>query len=65
MDTCKTCRWFEPKDETSPMNLCKRFPPVAIPMSLDPDSMKIEIHFSFAVVSGNKACGEHTPRNEG
>ena len=61
--TCATCRWFMPADETGPMNFCRRFPPAAVPLAIK-QTGEIKIHFTFAVVSGNHACGEHTPQTE-
>jgi hypothetical protein len=45
------------------MNFCRRFPPAAVPLAIK-QTGEIKIHFTFAVVSGNHACGEHTPQTE-
>ncbi len=61
--TCQTCQWFMPKDEASPMSFCRRFPPYPVHTGVD-SSGTIAVHFSFAVVSGNNACGEYSARKE-
>ena len=60
-DTCKTCRWFLPASETAPNNFCRRFPPAPVHTSIGEDG-KIKVHFTFAVISGANACGEHQPQ---